>query len=53
MCRIGDIILGDFDLSLTLFAKINEMIPPPVNVQPAIHLSKLRFWSLSKGLIDV
>jgi hypothetical protein len=29
------------------------MIPPTINVNPAVHQAELRFWSLWKGLTDV
>jgi hypothetical protein len=48
--EVGDIILRDFELSLSFFKRINKILPPPINVQHCSTPIKIKILVIMERL---
>ena len=47
--EVGDIILRDFELSISFFTRTNKITPPPLNVQPCSTPIKIKTVVIMEG----
>ena len=48
--EVGDIILRDFELSISFFTRTNKITPPPLNVQPCSTPIKIKIVVIMERL---